>query len=365
MENKIKQKTVMLILTEDCNLACTYCYEHNKSCKKMSYETAKKIIEDELTKEDGFEEVLIEFFGGEPFLEFETIRKLHDYIFSNRWPKKRLCFATTNGTLVHGEMKDWLKKNRRTMYVALSLDGTKQMHDINRCNSYDKIDVNFFKENWPDQTCKMTISNQTLPHLAEGFFYLKDMGFPVSMSMAQGIEWEEENNFKILEEQLQILVDYYIKNPKEKLCDFLDTRLAGAELRKDGPFKWCGTGVQMVAYDPDGNYYPCQAFAPQTLGKEAEKFKNTTLEGFDNDFDDKSCKDCYVYPICRTCYGANYLLFKDYRKRDKTMCRFNKLCLLATANIKYNRYMQKRPEDLTPEDLLELKAIRNIQQLEI
>lgn len=331
----------------------------------MSFETAKRIIDKELTKQDGYEEVIIELFGGEPFLEFELIKKIHNYIFQNKWNKKVLCFTTTNGTVVHNEIKEWLEKNKKTMWVALSLDGTKEMHDINRCNSFDKIDIDFFKETWEGQTCKMTVSKETLPKLAEGIIYLQEKGFPLTTTMAQGIKWDEEDNLKILQQQVQILVEYYLKNIDKKICDFLDIKLGMIELRKDEKVKWCGTGEQMIAYDVNGNYYPCQAFAPQTLGKEAEKFKNTTVEKFKDGFEDEMCKDCIVYPVCRTCYGANYLLFKDYKKRDKAICEFNKVCILASAYIKYHRYMQKGIENLSYDEILELRAIKKVQNLEI
>ena len=364
-EFRPKQKTVMLILTENCNLACVYCYEHNKSKRRMSFEVAKKIIDKELTKDDGYEEVIIEFFGGEPFLEFDVMRRTHDYIFSKKWPKKVLCFTTTNGTLVHKEIKEWLKKNSKTFWVALSLDGTKKMHDLNRCNSYDLIDVDFFKDTWPLQTCKMTISKETLPMLAEGIIYLQDKGFPLTATMAQGINWDKEN-LKTLKQQIQILTDYYLKNPDKPVCDFLDVKLGLVNFSRDvKEVKWCGVGKEMICYDVSGNYYPCQAFAPQTLGEDAINFKNTNLEKFKDGFLDEDCAKCPAYPVCRTCYGANYLLFKDYKRRDKTMCEFNKLCILASGYIKYHRYIKKDPNSLTNDEILELAAIKKLQNLEL
>lgn len=368
MDEINKRKSVMLILTENCNLACSYCYEHHKTKNNMTFETAKKIIDEELTKEDGFEEVVFEFFGGEPFLEFELIQKLHDYIFSHEWPKKALCFATSNGTLVHGKIKEWLKKNKDTMYVALSLDGTKEMHDKNRSNSFDKIDIDFFRETWPTQSCKMTVSEETLPNLAEGLFYLQDRGFIVNVSMAQGIEWKKEDNLKILERELKKIADYYIENPDKPLPDFLDIKVGAVAFEGNEFNKFCGAGEQLIAYDIEGNFYPCQAFAPQTLGKEeSEIYKNTRTERFTKGFQDESCKGCVVYPICRTCYGANNLLSKDYRIRDKNQCKFNKICIMATCYIKYKRLFEiKGIDNLNEEELIELKGIQRIQkELEI
>lgn len=365
MGSNVKRRTVMIILTENCNLACTYCYEHHKTKNVMSFETAKYILDKELSKKDGYEEIIVDLFGGEPFLEFELIKKIHSYIFSKDWGKKIMCCATTNGTLVHGEVKEWLKEHRDTMWVGLSLDGTKEMHDINRCNSYDQIDIDFFKNTYPGQPCKMTVSEQTLPKLSEGIFYFERIGIPFSANLAEGVDWSNDNNFKILQEQLEILVDYYIKNPDKPICEFLDIKLALLGTDTPRNTKFCGTGEQMICYDINGNYYPCQAFAPQTLGDTSSKFKNTTTEMFTNGYQDEMCMNCIAYPVCRTCYGANNLCRGDYRKRDINMCKFNKMCILASAYIKYHRYINRDIEELSTEELLELKGIKAIQQLEL
>ena len=75
---KQQVKTVILILTHKCNLNCVYCYEHNKGIDTIDLENAKEIIEREMLSDDGYDRE-IEFFGGEPFLEFEKIVELHDF----------------------------------------------------------------------------------------------------------------------------------------------------------------------------------------------------------------------------------------------------------------------------------------------
>lgn len=77
----MEKKTVMLTITEQCNLDCSYCYEKNKSSRAMSIETAQSIIEYELSKQDGFDTCEIQFFGGEPFLRFDFIQEICGYIW--------------------------------------------------------------------------------------------------------------------------------------------------------------------------------------------------------------------------------------------------------------------------------------------
>lgn len=138
------KKTIMLTITEYCNLNCIYCYEKNKTLRTMPLETAIKILNRELTIDDEYNDCEIQFFGGEPFAEFDLLRSICNYLWSKNWPKEYQCFATTNGTLVHGEIKEWLFQNRNRFTCSLSLDGNKSAHDINRCNSFDLIDYKFF-----------------------------------------------------------------------------------------------------------------------------------------------------------------------------------------------------------------------------
>ena len=141
-----KIKTVTLTLTQACNLSCTYCYEHHKSNRRMSVETAKSIVDYELKNFADFEGIEFDLFGGEPFLAFDLVREITDYICSKKGDIPCTVFATTNGTLVHGEVQDWLREHVGCFICGLSLDGTRDMHNVNRSNSYDDIDLDFFLE---------------------------------------------------------------------------------------------------------------------------------------------------------------------------------------------------------------------------
>ena len=79
IRNKNVRKNVMLIVTENCPLRCTYCYETFKNINKrtMSFETAKQIVDFEMTVDDNYEEVVIDFFGGEPFVNFRLIEQIY------------------------------------------------------------------------------------------------------------------------------------------------------------------------------------------------------------------------------------------------------------------------------------------------
>lgn len=155
-----KRKTVSLTLTHSCNLYCIYCYEGFKDKKTMPIDIAKTALKRHLFHSQGFDEIEIDLAGGEPFLESDMIMDICEWTWQNRWPKLYIFFATTNGTLINYKIKEWLKKNSDRIYLSLSLDGTSSMQNTNRSNSYNKIDIQFFKENWPKQPVKMTVSDK-------------------------------------------------------------------------------------------------------------------------------------------------------------------------------------------------------------
>lgn len=358
--NKPNTKIVILTLTNDCNLACVYCYEHCKEMAFMSQETAIEIVDREMTVDDGSDFVCIYYFGGEPFLAFDKIKEIHKYLQSKSWPKGWFGFATTNGTLVHDEIKQWLHDNQSTMEVYLSLDGTKEMHNKNRSNSYDRIDVDFFNKEYP--FAKMTVTEKTLPDLAEGAISLHEKGFQVSANLGYGISWNEDSP-EILADQLNILIEYYLSHPDIKPATVLDQAILDLEPFAEVPKRFCGVGPLMKSYDIDGEVYPCHAFAPLCLGKDkAKKAKELDFTCPLSKLDlDEKCRSCPIVGSCPTCYGINYNMSGNVYHISDDHCRMMKVQFLANAMFKYKQYTMGILS-LSKED--ELKLLRNIKAVQ-
>lgn len=113
----------------------------------MDVAVAKKIIDKEIENSSDYDRLEFDLFGGEPFLAFDLIQEITDYICNRKISKPHTIFLTTNGTLVHGKIQDWLIEHSCCVVCGLSLDGTREMHNINRSNSYDSIDLDFFSDN--------------------------------------------------------------------------------------------------------------------------------------------------------------------------------------------------------------------------
>jgi sulfatase maturation enzyme AslB (radical SAM superfamily) len=304
----------------------------------MSMDIAQKGIKETFKRaeESNMDFVEILFHGGEPFLAFERIKEICEWLWSETWGKKYICYATTNGTLIHGKVKNWLLQNKKRFAVGLSLDGTPDMQNRNRSNSYDKIDVRFFKDNWAEQKVKMTPSPDTISDLAEGIKYLHDIGFQINCTFACGVDWEHDKlgnpvDFKkILYEQLSILGMFYLENPSIIPADMLNMKFAlialGKAYMKDN---LCGAGTIMRCWTPDGQCLPCHLF--YEVYKDSQKKIPEFDFSIQEKLSDPVCNDCILEPVCATCYGGNYLTFGDVRKRDIYTCEITKIRALASS----------------------------------
>ena len=167
MEKQYLRFLPYLCLTHNCNLNCIYCYQNHDTQHNMSFDTAKKSIDWIFThKPENTNGVEISFIGGEPLLKFKLIKNIIEYT-ENTYPNENFIFyATTNGVLITNKMKEWFYENRHKMVLGLSIDGTPDSHNFNRSNSFDLIDIDFFRNTWPNQGVKMTISEYSFYHLA-------------------------------------------------------------------------------------------------------------------------------------------------------------------------------------------------------
>ena len=365
MQINKQPKTVILILTHSCNLNCIYCYEHHKDSKTMDLEVAKEIIEKEMNSNDDLDRDF-EFLGGEPLLEFEKIVELHKFLCSRVWNKKWKSIITTNGTLLHGKIKEWIFQHQDTVRVSLSADGTPEMQNINRSDSYNLIDYDFFVKT--NSAIKMTISSKTLKNLASGVLYLHDLGFKIiTANLAFGIDWSNDNNLETFALELKKLSDFYIMNPELRPADVLNMQIEYINPRymeREYITRHCGAGGDgLVAYEIDGKPYPCHTFAPVSVEeKVAEKAQNLTFEyQIDINKLDKKCQKCLLANVCPNCYGINFNMTGNMYSKDDSFCRMIKIQFLVNAYFKYRQY-EAGQLDLKPEE--EYRLLNNISLIQ-
>lgn len=267
--------TLNLELTESCNLRCSYCCE--KVNEKMKYTsidmmTAMQGIdlafnEIEKLKEN---EIYVTFYGGEPLIEFNKMKKICNYVTRKAKENnlKTKFSIITNGTLFNKEIIEYMIKNN--FDLTLSLDGTPEMHDINRKDiankgSYEKIysNMNYLRD-YTQQTDKlvkinMVIAKNTYKNFHNNVRYIYDLGFRYINSGMDLYEYWEEEELEILEKELNKVIELWFNKIHEKdmfVWEQLDTVIKRIMTKKREHY-YCGAGVKAIYINTKGLIFPC------------------------------------------------------------------------------------------------------------
>ncbi len=315
-------KALCLHVAHDCNLRCNYCFASQGDFKGdrslMSLEVGKKALEF-LVKHSGSRRNLeVDFFGGEPLMNFEIIKKLVMYgkDLEKNYNKHFRFTITTNGVLLDEDNMKFI--NEYMDNVVLSLDGRKRINDnmrrtITDEGSYDIILPKFqkmvAKRGDKDYYVRGTFTSYNLD-FSNDVLHFYDKGFkkisiePVVTSPDKDYGIKEEHIDTILKEYEKFSKDYI--NIKKKDDDFLFFHFM-IDLDQ-GPcivkrIVGCGAGSEYMAVTPEGELYPCHQFVGD------KKFKiGNVYEGITNNEIVKEFKNASVYnkEKCRSCWARFY-----------------------------------------------------------
>lgn len=361
-----KISEINLVITHKCNLHCIYCYEVNKDGGEMSMDIAKSIISRYLAHKT-CDELAINLFGGEPMLRFSFIKELCEWTWEQQWPQNYVFYADTNGVNLNDNIKSWATCNKDRFKMLLSLDGTPKTQNFNRSDSFDLIDLDFFIRNWPEEGVKMTVSDAHLETLAEDIVYLHSKGLRIKgANIAEGVVIKDfDKKYEILKAQYDILLDWYIAHPEIDVSQLFDLDLSLCESHKKERIKYCGCGSDSIkVIDIDGQEYPCTYFFPLSMNStELQKIKKFDMSD-DSLFIDEEClENCYIYPICKGCYGDNYSTTGKLSKRSFQRCKIAKLRAYSVAKLQAYKILSISHTKLTEEDRDTIIAIQKIHDL--
>lgn len=323
-------KAICLHVAHDCNLACKYCFagkgEYDGPKGLMSFETGKRAL-DFLVEQSGTRHNLeVDFFGGEPLLNWDVCKKLVEYgrSIEKKYNKNFRFTVTTNGVLLNDEIMDFCNKEMGN--VVLSLDGRKEAHDrlrITRKNtgSYDMI-IDKFKKFAQSRNQKDYYMRGTYTHFNTDFskdvIHMADEGFnelsiePVVCDPSEDYALKE-SDLPVLKEQYEILANEMLRRYRKgngfTFYHYMIDLDAGPCIVKR--VSGCGVGTEYMAVTPDGELYPCHQFVGDEkflLGDIWNGVKNkNVLEQFENCnvYSHKECKDCFAKLYCSGGCAAN------------------------------------------------------------
>jgi uncharacterized protein len=376
LNSEMSTKNITFCVTEDCNLACTYCYMTGKNQKKkMSFEVAKKAIDYIFNNLEYFSEksVIWDFIGGEPFLEIDLIDKICDYLKLKMFKENPSWFDSyrfsfsSNGLLYSTEkVQKFIKKNYSHLSIGISIDGNKIKHDMHRVypngkGSYEDVMENskLWMKQFNGASTKSTFSSNDLPYLKDSIISIWENGIEdVSANVVFENVWKDGDD-KILENQLDELGDYILENKlwNKYSVRFFDPTI-GNPLPEDNKEKnFCGAG-KMLAIDCDGNLYGCIRFLDFSLTNRKGRSIGDIYNGINEDklrpfnsltLRDQSteeCLNCEVASGCSLCTGFNYDESGSIFERQIFNCKLHKATV--RANKRFWRKYEECVEELSP-----------------
>ena len=355
-------KAMCLNVAHDCNLRCKYCFASQGDFKGdrslMYFETGKKALDFLLKNSGNRRNLEVDFFGGEPLMNFDIVKKLVAYgrEEEKKYGKHFRFTITTNGMLLNKEIEDFINENMDN--VVLSIDGRKEINDemrptINGKGSYDVI-VPKFKElidkrGDKDYFIRGTFTNENLDFSED----LKDFyshGFkktsiePVVTDEKESYAIREEHLDKILSEYENMSKDYIDIRKKDKDFSFFHFKIDLSQ----GPCivkrtVGCGAGSEYVAITPQGEIYPCHQFVGEEeflLGNVDDGIINKDLrDTFKNSnvYTNEDCPSCWARYYCSGgCHANAYYSNKDISKPYKVGCAMEKKRIECAISVLAN-----------------------------
>ncbi len=328
MAGTLKEKTrgvvkaLCLHIAHTCNLNCSYCFasqgKYHGERAVMDFETGKRAFDFLIENSGSRKNLEVDFFGGEPLLNFDVVKKLVEYARSiEKKHNKNFRFTlTTNGMLIDDDVIDFA--NREMSNVVLSLDGRREIHDRFRVDyagqgSFDKIVPKFQKlveaRGGKNYYMRGTFTHAN-PDFLEDIKVMLDLGFnELSMEpvvCAPGDEAElTPADMEIVKDQYEKLAELMLERHKEgrpfTFYHYMIDLTGGPCIYKR--ISGCGSGTEYMAVTPWGDLYPCHQF----VGEEKYKLGNI-YDGITNKAAQKEFADCNVYSReeCRGCWARLY-----------------------------------------------------------
>ena len=391
-------------VTDDCNLKCTYCYQINKGKHSMPFDVAKRFIDMLLENDDYTKQyidtrakraVIIDFIGGEPFLEIELIDQITDYFISQMilkdhpWQYHYIISISSNGTLYFDpRVQEYLKKHQGHISLSISIDGNKQLHDACRVfedgsGSYDIAIAavhHYIDELGGSMGSKMTLAPENIAYTYEAVVNLIEEGYTeINLNCVYEKGWTE-NHATVLYNQLKKLSDYLIMNGlTETIFISMFNEAFFHPKDPDDIGNWCGGNGQMIAVDYKGDIYPCLRYMESSLGNQVEPLRvGNVYDGMMTDIKCQTCMktlkavnrktqsteecfNCSIAEGCSWCQAYNYQdSGGDINHRATYICVMHQACALANSyywNLKFHHNNQNKRMKLWLEDEKALKII--------
>lgn len=410
------RKDITIQVTGDCNMACTYCYQHSKNTCTLDINKAKKFIKALVTNDqsmfNGYMDfsydnlsISLQFIGGEPLVNYKAVIECCDYFkemcdkYNPEMYKRSLFGICTNGTIYNKEIENLFKRHRGKFLIGVSIDGNKKLHDTCRIfkNSgeptYDIVVKNLQKFRsvlgFCNVSTKFTVSHENLPYLSDAVIDMyENLHFTkIPCNCVFEDVWSTEDA-KLFYLELKKIADYLLsKNIKVDSINLntLDHSAFELGLLNEYHFReevdydgvWCGGNGRMLFMQYDGKLYCCNRYSEISIGN---KKKDLYIGNVDTGIDqvetvkylqsvtrktmyNDTCKNCPIARGCADCLAYCYEVNGEFKKTTY-LCEMHKARSLANVYFWNKYYLYNRIPKIQLMYLPEEDALKYVSKSE-
>jgi His-Xaa-Ser system radical SAM maturase HxsB len=337
----------------------------------MDFETAERAVDVALSCPS--DSISFEFQGGEPLINFESIKHIIEYANQKNSGKHIDYNIVSNLTLLTDEIAEYLTSH--SVRISVSLDGDEELHDINRkyrsgCGTYNDVlkGIKLIKRYGASPGAIQTTTRYSLDKYKEIIDKYIELGFsgiflrPLTPLGFANESWDEigysedefmdfyKKSLRYILEQNKKGVFFSEGHARMMLNKILNGESVNyMELRSP-----CGAGLGQMAFYYDGNVYTCdEGRMLSEMGNNIFKMGNVYQNSYDELLESSACKalssssfleslpicsDCVYNPCCGVCPVINFALERDLisRKYRSLRCGFYKGILDSLFDILYN-----------------------------
>ena len=360
-------KAMCINIAHDCNLRCEYCFaakgDFGHGRELMPLNVGIKAIDFLLEHSKNRRNLEVDFFGGEPLMNFPVVKEIVEYARSKEaeYGKNFRFTLTTNGLLLNDEIIEYI--NREMSNIVLSLDGRKEVNDRLRLTpggkgSYDIIVPKYQKlvsgRGDKDYYVRGTFTKHNLD-FTDDVLHINGLGF--DQVSVEPVVSDKTLDYAIDERDLPEIFDEYerlskalIKRKREgKGFNFfhfmIDLDRGPCAIKR---LRGCGAGNEYIAVTPDGSIYPCHQFVGMDgwrMGSVLDNTLNSDMKrkfAASNVFNKEECKGCWARFYCSGgCNANNHQYEGDVQKPHALSCELQKKRLECAIMMKADEMNSK------------------------
>lgn len=373
----------LLLLTEKCNMNCKYCFEHHNT-NKMGNMSKDVIIKSLDFLNNIGEDTNLSLFGGEPTVNIEAFEVIANWMKNTELKSIIWCKITTNGFNIDDRVINSLKTINSFVPVdiTISMDGTKETHDIARVDhngngTYVKIVENMKKirDELPNVSiaAQSTLNSYNISKWRDILFNCRNLYGLCNLHFVNLDDPDmSDDEHTLTKEDLRPIFEYYYNYiaSVEDLFDISFTNIFDSVICD--PFKSrivsiCGAGWKAFGIRPNGDIIPCHKYIDNRTEKDfklgnvndinlvipdryIDLDKKILVDGAVHNQSGRDCTKCVLKENCKGCTASNEIIGNDIMVKSDRVCERTKM--LAELALEYREpWLDKEIKRLT--DFLE------------